>query len=564
MLTKKRKIYGVMAVLIAIAWCGMISTTAVTAEEEWIKAGYVLTAQDEFNETFLDEDLWFKWYMPHWTLRERCEANYELVDGKIELLITPEMQPWDPEHDNETVISGIQTAEKDELHQWTNYPDINHHEPTVNNHLQKYGYYEIRAKIAKGGGLHSAWWMIGFQQDAPLWEQSIQTAEVDIFEALGRNGTTNLKYNLIRWGDKSLTSSNVLYERPVGFDMSEDFHVYGFDWDETSMRLYIDGQLFAAYDQSVQYPMLTLLGLYEKRHLTGWSGPFDGAVPYPKKFIIDYWRAYQREDMIHRQNEAEFGKLGGTAASEWRVGTSGTKAVRWLGNGEQNDLEFTNLYVSQTGLYDLYIHYLSGEDRDLSVQVNQAAPIQIQGLNSGSWYRTASHKLQVPLQAGDNTIRLFNPTTAAPDIDRIVVNNAANLAPTATATATSATLLRPVGQSNDLDMNKTYQSTDWYRLPEYITYNWATPQQVSAVKLYNQYSQKQAIVNFEIEVLAQGSSDWVSVATSGDINWQYDDNRLESQMLSFPAQTDVVGLRLKVNKVNHHWNHFAVSEIEIF
>ncbi len=56
-------------------------------------------------------------------------------------------------------------------------------ENTWYGYKTKYGYFEIRAKLANcGGGGHQAWWMVGMQQDTNDWFNSKQTGEIDILE----------------------------------------------------------------------------------------------------------------------------------------------------------------------------------------------------------------------------------------------------------------------------------------------------------------------------------------------------------------------------------------------
>ncbi|MGV9384984.1 hypothetical protein ACWDRB_54900 [Nonomuraea sp. NPDC003707] len=43
---------------------------------------------------------------------------------------------------------------------------INHNEPTFNGYSTRYGYFEMRAKGPNtGGGGHTAWWMVGTQDE---------------------------------------------------------------------------------------------------------------------------------------------------------------------------------------------------------------------------------------------------------------------------------------------------------------------------------------------------------------------------------------------------------------
>lgn len=110
------------------------------------KTEYYITASDEFSGTDINKSIFSNRYLPHWTLHD-SSATYALNSGILRLKIDKETQPWDPEYDGQTVVSGLQTAEKDWLHKWTNYPNVNYHENTILNHIQKYGYFEIRAKV---------------------------------------------------------------------------------------------------------------------------------------------------------------------------------------------------------------------------------------------------------------------------------------------------------------------------------------------------------------------------------------------------------------------------------
>lgn len=529
------------------------------------KPGYTLVANDEFIDPTLNTNLWFPWYLPHWTQRELCAANYEFRNGNLVLKITPEMQPWDPSHDSQTVISSVQTAEKDWLHKWSSsYSGLNHSEQTVTNHLQKYGYFEIRAKMQSGGGIHCAWWMIGFQQDANNWDNSKQTSEVDIFEALGRNGARKLKFNLLPWNDPDTSKTGTLEEIDVGFDMSHDFHVYGFEWDETSMKLYVDGRLVKQRDQSVSYPMLTLLGIYEKRH-GGWTGPFEPGVPYPKEFVIDYWRAYQRNDMIHRNNEAEHAVFNGQVIAE-RVtyGASNGRVARYIGGSPDNWVEFNCLYVNQAGNYNISIDYISGENRNLYLKVNGEQPIQLTSLNSGGWKNISTKNASVYLNKGNNTIRLYNDTAWAPDIDRIRVDLNSNIASSAVVSATSAAADYPITNINDMNRATNYQSKNYPSYPQYITFQWPEGKSFNKVKLSTWYGQGQGITNLDIEVSDDGTTNWTKVISNGVVSWESNSRTVETKEVPFGQVINKKALRLKVNSANSQWNHFAVNEIEIY
>ena len=90
----------------------------------------------------------------------------------------------------------------------------------------------------------------------------------------------------------------------------------------------------------------------------------------------------------------------------------------WLGYSEQNDLQFRDVYSDEGGKYTLTIGYISGEARNIRIDVN-GQRVQTVSVNSGGWQTVGKRNVNVTLQKGRNTIRLSNPTGWMPDIDYI-------------------------------------------------------------------------------------------------------------------------------------------------
>ena len=90
----------------------------------------------------------------------------------------------------------------------------------------------------------------------------------------------------------------------------------------------------------------------------------------------------------------------------------------WLGQSEQNDLVFRDVYSNEGGEYTLTIGYISGESRTIRVDVN-GQRVQSLSVNSGGWQTVGKKSLKVSLQKGRNTIRLSNASGWMPDIDYI-------------------------------------------------------------------------------------------------------------------------------------------------
>ena len=90
----------------------------------------------------------------------------------------------------------------------------------------------------------------------------------------------------------------------------------------------------------------------------------------------------------------------------------------WLGYGEQNDLQWRDVYSLDGGEYQMTIAYISGENRNINVTVN-GKRVKSVNVNSGGWQTVGKKNVTIQLQKGRNTIRLSNATYWLPDIDYI-------------------------------------------------------------------------------------------------------------------------------------------------
>ncbi|MDY5272796.1 MAG: family 16 glycosylhydrolase [Arcanobacterium sp.] len=384
------------------------------------REGMILTASDEFNGADVNTLLFTNYYLPHWSTSPGTKARYEVSGGTLKLRIDEDSIAWDPDHDGSTRVSSLQTYQRDYLHKWTNYGSIARQTTPFRGHLQKYGYFEVRAKAARGGGLHSAWWMTGANQDLPDGDSGVsrQNGEFDIFEILGRNHASVAQAAIHPWGDW-----RHLFPRTskisTGTDLSEDFHTYGFDWTPTGTKVFVDGTERFSSRMSPDYPMLMYLGIYEKREEKSWTGPFDSSIPYPKIFEVDYIRAYQyipeRGALIR---SADGVMLGVTRADH---GTT-----RWVG-GEGNGVTLTNIYAPEDGYYSLAIEYRSGVPRDLQVRVNGDF-FTLKNLSTGSFSSGfATAHVTVKLHAGMNSAHFGNTRGDAPDLGAVKVDLTSNI-----------------------------------------------------------------------------------------------------------------------------------------
>ncbi|MDO5048492.1 MAG: LPXTG cell wall anchor domain-containing protein [Actinomycetaceae bacterium] len=260
------------------------------------KPGYRLIFNDEFNDTELDETKWVKRYLSSWSQDWKQTNNYVEDHGHMTVKIDRETEPWAREFDGQTVVSGFTTGQRNGLHNWNRSNQVRNPEDTQLTHINQYGYYEMRAKGQSGSSRHIAWWLTGFEDVAQ------ESAEIDIFEVLGNNPHV-VPSAFHKWNDPDAADNNraIASHQRSDKDFHNEWHVYGFDWEQGAgsgaypdrITMYVDGEVAGSKNVNIDYPMIQLISLYEKRMMNNWTGPWEWR-PYPNTFEIDYVRVYKK------------------------------------------------------------------------------------------------------------------------------------------------------------------------------------------------------------------------------------------------------------------------------
>lgn len=106
---------------------------------------------------------------------------------------------------------------------------------------------------------------------------------------------------------------------------------------------------------------------------------------------------------------------------------SGGAKVCWLGNHEDNYMEWRNVFSRKGGKYVLTLSYLTLDDRSAFCRVNGGQDVEIKtpysveenARNYPPRVKTVS--INISLKKGINTIRIGNPKAWCPDIDKITL-----------------------------------------------------------------------------------------------------------------------------------------------
>jgi hypothetical protein len=256
------------------ATCAPPATSGASIPES---AGWPLTFDDEFDAPHIDNRKWTSNY-------NGFNANSILLrDGTAVLHIDASgdsSPPWEP---NGHVVA------------------LN----TDGIFSQKYGWFEIRAKVASGAGRNgvvSAFWLV--PADASYRRSVAQGGtrplaapfEIDIFEQYsgephGNTSTVHAGNNAdfaipaigVEGTDRTHRVEATRTQFP--FVLADDFHTFALLWTPKTMTWFVDGQEQQRLGPPPTEPFYILLNEY--RHADA-----DPALPFPDDFAVDYVRVY--------------------------------------------------------------------------------------------------------------------------------------------------------------------------------------------------------------------------------------------------------------------------------
>ena len=150
---------------------------------------------------------------------------------------------------------------------------------SYNSFDQKYGRYEIRAKVPSGKGLWPAFWLLPPDTSWP--------PEIDVFEIIGSDPDT--VHMTVHWDDGGiLRKSGREYS---GANFSKGFHTFAVEWGPEELVWFVDGvERHRAPNTNLNGPLYVLANLAVGGD---WPGAPDAQTAFPASFDIDYIRVYK-------------------------------------------------------------------------------------------------------------------------------------------------------------------------------------------------------------------------------------------------------------------------------
>ena len=162
---------------------------------------------------------------------------------------------------------------------------------------QKYGRFEARIQVPKGQGMWPAFWMLGNNIDTAGWPAC---GETDIMENIGKE--PSMVHGTLHAPGYPPEGYTAAYTLPSGQVLGDGFHVFAAEWDPQTIRLYVDGNLYATDTQSASpapsswpfdsQPFFMLLNVAVGG---AWPGDPDATTQFPQQMLVDYVRVYQKQ-----------------------------------------------------------------------------------------------------------------------------------------------------------------------------------------------------------------------------------------------------------------------------
>ncbi len=219
-----------------------------------------------------------QWYQPE---NARCENGLLIIEGRRERKENPNYKTdsdnWKQNREFAEYTSASLTTRR--LHSWM------------------YGRFEMRGRIDTRPGLWPAFWTLGVQGQWP------SCGEIDIMEYYQGTLLANAAWGtekrwVPKWDDlkKPITDFN-------DPDWSAKFHVWRMDWDEDSIKLYVDDELLNAVDLSETFnkdkegknPFRQPHYIIANLAIGGTVGGDPSNTEFPAKYEIDYIRIYKEK-----------------------------------------------------------------------------------------------------------------------------------------------------------------------------------------------------------------------------------------------------------------------------
>lgn len=226
---------------------------------------------ERFSGEELDPDVWFPYYLPHWSSRAESTATYTVRDRELTLSIPPEQPEWCAGlHDEPLRVSCIQSGSLAGQQPFRPGLVVREEHPAFWGYTPHFGQLEITMRGTISPRSMFAFWLSGIE-DRPEHSGEICVAEI-FGDALG-DGTADVGMGVHQFRDPALREEFAT-ER-LAIDVSE-LHTYAVDWRAGSVAFAVDGEEVGRVQQAPDYPLQLMIGVFD---FPAKARPGDDVVP---------------------------------------------------------------------------------------------------------------------------------------------------------------------------------------------------------------------------------------------------------------------------------------------
>jgi len=251
----------------------------------------VVNSRVELDERFagdtLDPDVWFPYYLPHWSSRAESAATCAVRGGELHLSIPADQPLWCADlHEEPLRVSCIQSGSFSGplggtvgQQPFRGGLRVREEQPTMWGYTPYYGHVEVRMRGVVSARSMFAFWMSGIE-DRP--ERAGEICVAEIFGDAVRDGSADVGIGVKKLGDPALAQE--FAADPLGIDVAE-FHTYGVDWRPGSLAFSVDGQVVRRLDQAPDYPMQLMIGVFDFPAKAADTAADTAVVPVPEMVV---------------------------------------------------------------------------------------------------------------------------------------------------------------------------------------------------------------------------------------------------------------------------------------
>lgn len=223
------------------------------------------TARFDERFTRLDPSVWTAAHMPAWSSRRDAAATFAVGPSGLDLSIPPTQPLWCPDlHEGPLRVSAVQSANRSGPVGSTDAPQpfrdglvVREEQPTVLGVTPHFGTVSVTCSAHLSSRSMFSAWMVGLEDEPD------RCGEICLMEVFGDSlvdGRAAVGQGIHRFRDPALREDFSADPRVLDIEQP---HIYAVRWAPGVVDWTIDGVITRTVNQSPDYPMMLILGVFD-------------------------------------------------------------------------------------------------------------------------------------------------------------------------------------------------------------------------------------------------------------------------------------------------------------